>query len=181
MKRLFTLISITALLLLACTDNSRKDKRISTLNTKEVKQITRHFSDTSKLDTFRVVLSGSKPKNMQLSFSIIAYNGKKIFQKDLKASELMDSYKDNVNLRKEADQVNFMHEELNLFLDDENFLEPAITESEHPDQNTVDKAFYKELKKSGLNGFKYRLGKESQLYIAWSQQEQRVKVYYKCC
>jgi DNA-binding response OmpR family regulator len=181
MKRILTLISVSALFLFACTNNSSNDKTINTLNTKEVKQVTKPFSDTAKADTFRVVLVGSKPKEMQLSFSIITYNGKKIYQKDLKATELLNNYRENVDLKKDAAQLKFLHEELNQFLDEENFLEPAITDAEQPDQNTVDKAFYAELKKSGLNGFKYRLGKESQLYIAWSEKEQKVKVYYKCC
>jgi hypothetical protein len=181
MERLFTLICISALFLFACTNSSINDKTITTLNTKEVKQVAKPFSDLAKMDTFRVVLSGSKPKDMQLSFSIVAYNGKKIYQKDLRASELFKNYGENVDLKNDAAKLKFLHEELNLFLDSENFLEPAITDAEQPDQNTIDKAFYKELKKSRLNGFKYSLGKESQVYIAWSESEQKVKIYYKCC
>ena len=181
MRRLFTSIALFTLVLLACNNNSGEKSTISTLNTKEVKEITKPFSDLVQSDTFRVVLTGSKPKDMQLSFSIIAYNGKTIYQKNLKASEILDNYKATVDLKKEAAQRKFLHEELNLFLDEENFLEPAVTESEQPDKNTADKAFYAELKESALNGFKYRLGKDSQLYIAWSQKEQKVKVYYKCC
>ena len=181
MKRLFTSIALFALFFSACNNNPGKKETISSLNTKEVKQITKPFSDLAKSDTFRVVLTGNKPKDMQLSFSIIAYNGKTIYQKDLKATELLDNYKASVDLKKEAAQRKFLHEELNLFLEDENFLEPAITETEQPDKNTADKAFYAELKQSVLNGFKYRLGKDSQLYIAWSEKEQRVKVYYQCC
>jgi hypothetical protein len=181
MNRLFTSITISALFFLACTNKSGNNNTTTTLNTKEVKQVTKPFSDKVKLDTFRVVLSGTKPEDMQLSFSIIAYNGKKIYGKDLKATELLNNYKENVDLKKDAAKMKFLHEELNLFLDEENFLEPAITDAEQPDQNTVDKAFYDELKKSGLNGFKYSLGKDSQLYIGWSENEHQVKVYYKCC
>jgi serine/threonine-protein kinase RIO1 len=71
--------------------------------------------------------------------------------------------------------------EYKLFLDDENFLEPAVTENETPDQYTPDKKFHNELKQSALNGFKYRTGKETNIYIAWSEKEKRVKPYYNCC
>lgn len=180
MKRLFTLISISALFLSACNNTSSNEKATATLNIREVKEITKPFSDTVKMDTFRVALAGKDPKNMQLSFSIVAHNGKKIYDKQFKASDLFNNY-ENLGIKKDDAKVKFMQQELDLFLDEENFLEPAITDAEKPDQNTVDKAFYEELKKSGLNGFKYRLGKESQIYIGWSELEKKVKVYYKCC
>jgi hypothetical protein len=181
MKKLFLLLAISSLFLLSCTGNSSKKATNNVQNYKEVNQVTKAFSDPVKADTFRVVLSGSKPKDMLLSFRIIAFNGIEIYQKTLKATELINNYKQNVNLKKEDAQLKFLHDELNLFLEDENFLEPAVVENEQPDQNTRDKAFFAELKKSGLNGFKYRLGKDSQLYIAWSEKEKKVKVYYQCC
>jgi hypothetical protein len=181
MKRLLYLLVISSLFLFSCTGNSGDKNTNNVQNYNEVSQVTKPFSDLIKADTFRVVLSGSKPKDMQLLFRIIAFNGKEIYLKTLKASELINNYKGNVDLKKEAAQLKFLHEELNLFLEDENFLEPAVTENEQADQNTPDKAFYAELKKSGLNGFKYRLGKESQMYIGWSVKEQKVKVYYQCC
>ena len=74
-----------------------------------------------------------------------------------------------------------MQQELKLFLDEENFLEPAVTENETPDENTSDKNFYNELKRSGHNGFKYRLSNETEVYIAWSAQKKQVLPYYSCC
>jgi hypothetical protein len=171
MKKLFFLLTMSSLFLLSCTGKSGNKTINNVQNYKEVNQVTRPFSDLTKADTFRVVLSGSKPKDMLLTFRIIAFNGKEIYQKTLKAAELINNYKASVDLKKE----------LNLFLEEENFLEPAVVATEQPDQNTKDKLFYAELKKSGLNGFKYRLGKDSELYIAWSEKEQKVKVYYQCC
>lgn len=180
MKKIFTLIGIVILFLSACTNNSHNGKASGALNSREIKQIIKNFSDTVKSDTFRVELAGNKDKDLELAFSIIAFDGNKIYEKRLKASDLLRNY-ENLGIKKDEAKLKFMQEELNLFLDDENFLEPAITESEQPDQNAPDKGFYVELKKSGLNGFKYRLGKESQIYIAWSEREHKVKVYYKCC
>jgi hypothetical protein len=186
MNRVFTLIIFSSLFLLACTGNSEpggtsKAGTASSMNLREVKQVTRPFTDLDKQDTFRVVLTGEKPKEMLLSFTIVSYEGKEIYKQEFKAAQILESYKGNVDLKKEASQIKFMHDELNLFLDEENFLEPAITEAEEPDKNATDLAFYEELKQSGLNGFKYRLGKARQVYIAWSAKAGKVKVYYQCC
>lgn len=139
------------------------------------------FSDSLKADTFKIMLSGDVLKDMSIKFSITAYNGKLIYHKDFKASDLIENYKETVDLKKERSQMDFILNEYKLFLDDENFLEPAVTENEQADQYTPDKKFYEELKQSSLNGFKYRTGKENNVYIAWSEKESKVKPYYNCC
>ncbi len=186
MNRLFITLIFSCLFLFACTRDSGSGgsgnpRTASSMNLKEVKQVTRPFTDVDKQDTFRVVLTGEKPKEMLLSFSIISHEGKEVYKQEFKAAQILESYKGNLDLKKEASQIKFMHDELNLFLDEENFLEPAVTENEQPDKNATDLAFYEELKQSELNGFKYRLGKERQVYIAWSQKALKVKVYYQCC
>lgn len=139
------------------------------------------FSDSVQVDTFKVALKGETLKEMTINFSITAYNGKLIYQKGLKARDLIENYKTTVDLKKERSQMDFILNEYKLFLDDENFLEPAVTENENPDQYTPDKNFYEELRRSSLNGFKYRTGKENNVYIAWSEKEKKVKPYYNCC
>jgi len=139
------------------------------------------FSDTTKVDTFRVSLTGEVLKDMNIRFTITDHNGRQIYRKNFKATDLIENYKSTVDLKKERSQMAFIKEEYKLFFEDENFLEPAVTENENPDKNTPDTVFYNELKKSALNGFKYRSGKETSVYIAWSESTQKVKVYYKCC
>ncbi|WEK20955.1 MAG: hypothetical protein P0Y49_07365 [Candidatus Pedobacter colombiensis] len=139
------------------------------------------FSDSVKVDTFKVALTGETLKDMAIQFTITAHDGKLIYNKDFKAADLIDNYKSTVDLKKERSQMDFIMNEYKLFLDDENFLEPAVTENENPDQYTPDKTFYNELKQSALNGFKYRTGKETSVYIAWSEKEKKVKPYYNCC
>ena len=143
--------------------------------------VSKPFSDTVKADTFKVALTGDVLKNMAIKFTITAHNGALIYNKDFKATDLIENYKSTVDLKKERSQMKFIQEEFKLFLDEENFLEPAVTENENPDQYTPDKVFYNELKRSGLNGFKYRSGKETSVYIAWSEKEKKVKPYYNCC
>jgi hypothetical protein len=174
----FTFLSLACILLLsACTTKPTSDTKEDTT----VKTLTKSFSDTTTLDTFQITLTGKKPKNMLLTFTIKNSEGKEIYREELQASALLANYKETVDLGKERMQREFMLEELNYFLDDENFLEPAVTAEETADQYTPDKAFYNELKGTNFNGFKYRISKETKIYIAWSEKDQQVKTYYKCC
>lgn len=176
--KIFTFPLIASILFLAaCNTTPTTDPNKSSA----VKTLTKSFSDTTTLDTFEVSLSGKKPKNMVLTFKIKNSEGKEIYQQVLQASALLDNYKETVDLGKEKMQRDFMLQELNFFLDEENFLEPAVTADETPDQHTPDEAFYHELKGTSFNGFKYRISKETKIYIAWSEKDQRVKIYYKCC
>lgn len=165
----------------ASCSSDNKTKTNSIIVNQTIKQVTKPFSDLEKADTFKVILTGAKPKNMLLKFSITSFEGKEIYVKEFRASELVDHYKETVDLKKEANQLNFIKEEFNQFLEEENFLEPAVTDSEEPGKQVPDKAFFAELKQSGLNGFQYRTGQENKVYIAWSAKEKKVKVYYKCC
>jgi len=178
MKRIYSCLLISSLFLAACNSTeSGKTKDIAPNS----KIALRAFRDTTKLDTFKIELTGDHPKNMELIFTITPQDGHPIYIKKLKAKELLDNYKESVDLGKTKEQIRFIKEELNLFFDEENFIEPAVTENEKPDNNTPDKAFFEELKKTGVNGFKYRLGKESKVYIAWSEADKKVKNYYECC
>lgn len=177
MKAILSILML-GLFLSACQSGSQQTNTGQTVN---IKTVLRPFSDSVKMDTFKVSLSGNKTENMQITFRILSFNGKEIYQKVLKATDLINNYKETLDLSKEKDQQHFMTEEFNFFLDDENFLEPAVTAQESPDQYTTDKNFYEELKQSNLNGFKYRISKETKVYIGWSARDQKVKIYYKCC
>ncbi len=180
MKLNIFLIIIGLLYLTGCSSEP-KDGSSQSQAKEELKSVTKPFSDIEKLDTFKVVLSGDKPKNMRLKFSIISYKGQEIYTQHFEAKTLIDQYKQTVDLKNEDKQVAFMKKEFDMFFDDENFLEPAVTETEHADQFVPDKAFFAELKQSGLNGFMYQMGQENKVYIAWSRAQNKVKIYYKCC
>lgn len=60
------------------------------------------FSDSIKIDTFKVALKGDAVKDMTIQFSITAYDGKLIYSKDFKAKDLIDNYKSTVDLKKNA-------------------------------------------------------------------------------
>lgn len=180
MKLNALLLFICIISLASCSSDPKTQTPKVEVN-EQVNQIVKPFSDLEKLDTFRVVLTGTKPKDMVLKFSITAYNGQQIYSQNFEGKALVDLYQQTVDLKKEDKQIAFLQQELKMFFEDENFLEPAVTETEEPDQFVPDKGFFAELKESGLNGFKYRMGQEDKVYIAWSAREHKVKVYYKCC
>lgn len=182
MNRIRYLILLVPMLLMACNNSKKKDDASDAKLIKNASStITKSFSDLDKLDTFRLNLSGTKPKEMTLTFTITNFEGKEIYHRVLKGEELLGSTDPNLDLRKEKDQIIFLTTIASQFFSDDNFLEPAVMPNDKPDNYTPDPAFYDELKATKLNGFKYRLGKENNIYIAWSEKEHKVKVYYNCC
>lgn len=179
MKRLLLfLFFASALYLAGCAGNESGDSKDNNI---EDQVILRPFSDSLLVDTFKVTLKGAKVKDMVMQFTITAHNGKVIYSKDFRAAEMIENYKSTLDLDREKKQKEFFLKEFNLFFEDENFLEPAVTENEEPDQYTPDKEFHKSLKLASLNGFKYRLSNSKKVYIAWSEKDKKVKVYYECC
>ena len=175
MKILRLLLGLAILAFAAC---SPEPKKVIPLPEKVA---LKPFTDTVHLDTFKVVLKGKESKDMSLVFTITNYKGVQIYKEEIKATVLLKSYLASEDLKKENDKIKFLNDEVNFFFEEEHFLIPAVTTAEKPDNNAPDKAFYIELKQSQLNGFDYSLGKDKQIYIAWSNIAQKVKVYYKCC
>lgn len=178
MKQFLAYTCLSAFFLLAACNGPGKET-ISTDDLQKTKIIP--FSDSLQADTFKIEVEGSKPKEMQLAFTITSYAGKQIYNIKIQAAELFKNYNATINLDKKNNQIKFLKEEMNRFFDEENFMEPAITDQENPDQYVPDKAFYQELKQSQLNGFSYRLGKDKKIYIAWSRSKNKVIPYYICC
>lgn len=176
-----TLFPAMILLLLVASSCNSEPQQVNAVKKRYQMEKIQVFSNPLEADTFKIELLGSQPKEMLLHFSIIASGGNRIYDEEIKASDLIDNYKESVDLARDKKRKTFMEQEFKLFFEEENFLEPAVTEAEEPDKNTPDLIFFEELKKSSLNGFKYRLGSETSVYIAWSAVDNKVKTYYKCC
>jgi len=180
MRNMPFLVTICLLALVAC--NSKSKKESNAIEFKNVNQsVAKSFSDLKTPDTFKIELTGRKPAEMVLNFTIKNAAGKEIYNTKIKGTELLGNTDPNIDLSKEQDQIIFLKTIADDFFSDDNFLEPAVMPEDKADKYTPDKTLYEELKKSGLNGFKYRLGKENNIYIAWSEKEKKVKVYYNCC
>lgn len=169
---------LSILLVLCCFAACKNEKKVEAI-TEKTKLYA--FTDSLKQDTFKITLSGAKSAEMILKFTIKNFAGKEIYNKEIKATDLLKSYLASEDLKKENDKIKFLNEQINIFFDEEHFLVPAITADQKLDNNTPDSAFYEELKQTQLNGFYYSLGKDKSIYIAWSIKDQKVKVYYQCC
>ena len=178
----FAAVAVILLTIASCNSDKKTTAIVSNdQNDTFTETVTHSFSDLNTLDTFKVKLTGVKPDSMVLAFSIHNAAGQEIYAVNIKGTDLLGSTDPNVDLRKEVDQIAFIKNIAKEFLSEENFLDPAVTDNQLPDDYTPDKAFYLELKATKLNGFTYRLGKENNIYIAWSQQNKKVMVYYNCC
>ncbi|RZL25247.1 MAG: hypothetical protein EOO96_23095 [Pedobacter sp.] len=174
------LLLFCTLIITACSQGDKN--KTDSIEFKNVNSsIAKSFSDLNSQDTFQIELTGRKPEEMVLNFTIKNAKGLEIYNTKLKGTELVGNTDPNIDLSKEKDQIIFLKTIANDFFSDDNFLEPAVLPDDKADNNTPDKQLYDELKKSGLNGFKYRLGKENNVYIAWSEKDKKVKIYYKCC
>lgn len=171
-------IHLLYFLLLLCFAACKNEKKVEAITQMSK---TFAFSDTLKLDTFKVTLTGEKSEDMVLNFTINNFKGQKIYQKTITATALLQSYLDSEDLKKDNDKIAFINKQINDFFTEEHFLEPAVTAEQDLDDNTPDEAFYNELKQTQLNGFYFSLGKDKSIYIAWSVKEQKVKIYYQCC
>jgi hypothetical protein len=170
-----SLLLFFAFVIVACNSKSEK----TALNIQQTKL--QAFTDTVQLDTFKVALLGDEPNNMKLLFTITPKNGEHVYKKEIEARELIKSYLAPAEAKNEDKKIKFLTNEVNFFFDEEHILIPAVTEQEKPDKNTSDKVFYEELKASKLNGFSYRIGNDTNIYIGWSAKDKKVKIYYKCC
>ena len=178
MKSICPALFMMILLLSACNSNG-PSSRVDPAS--RVKIAMHSFSDTATKDTFKLVLAGDKPKDMVFTFTIRPADSRPIYTKVILAKDLLGNYGNELDLDKTKKQIKFLNDEMQLFFQEENFLDPAVTENETPDKNTPDQTFFNELKRSGVAGFQYRLGKESKVYIAWSATSKSVKPYYNCC
>lgn len=172
--RILTLILLVSFIVCSCTN---RDKSFYKVDSK----VTQSFSSLNNLDTFKIELTGTKSVDMVLHFTITNSQGKKIYATDINGTDIIKNTDPNVDLVDEKDQIKFLEAVADDFFGEDDFLEPAVLPEDVADNNVPDKHFYDQLKKTGLNGFKYRLGKETNLYIAWDNEAQKVKIYYKCC
>jgi len=178
MRQLQYLIFIATIFMLSCSNGDGKGTaQIAGIKNEAIK----NFSDSLAADTFSVKVVGASLDSQKLDFRIKNSKGMEIYHVDISSADILKNYDATIDLKKNNNKAKFLESEVSRFFDEENFMEPAITDSETPDNNVPDLAFYEELKSSGLNGFFYRLGKEEKIYIGWSAKENKVKVYYSCC
>lgn len=181
-RKTLTLLFL-ATFLIGCKQEEKQENDLVVKESNEKVEYSRiyPFTGTSSKDIFTVNLKGSKPEDMVIDFSIQNEQKKVIYNVNIKGLDLLGSTDPNLDLRLKEDQITFIKNIAKDFLNEEHFLEPAVMPEQEIDDYTPDPKFFEELRKNGLNGFMYRLGKENKYYIAYSISENKVKVYYNCC
>jgi len=178
-------VAIISLLFLSCNggNGSAIDKKNSAVSeTNNVSKanekvlltnITTHFfSDISKKDTFKLILTGDSLRNAAAHFAIISYSGKLIYYDEFGGEDL--SGIENIE--------NPIKYKASIFFNDSNFVAankvPAIaTCGDHGIPDSVN--WFDIHSDKGVIGFHYFFeGEVDDNYIAWSKKQQRVVVYW---
>jgi len=107
MRKLSIFLISCLIVFSAC--QSKQDKEAGSVEFKNVNQsIAKSFSDLKTLDTFKIELTGRKPEDMVLTFTIKKADGKEIYNAKIKGTELLGSTDPNIDLTKEKDQIVFI-------------------------------------------------------------------------
>jgi len=141
------------------------------------------FSDPSKKDEFRIVITGESLIQGTVLFTITSADGKNLLTEEFEADYLLGyDFTGNIHSKKETDA--FITKRIKEFFSKDKFTVPAIAEEEvFEDQSYyIDRETWEEIKtnKQAI-GFYYLLGKEDGKHIAFSKKKGKVVMYYNCC
>lgn len=107
MRKLSFLLIIYIVVLSAC--QPKDEEKAGSVEFKNVNQsVTQSFSDLKTPDIFKIELTGRKPEDMVLTFSIKKADGKEIYNTRIKGTDLLGSTDPNMDLSKEKDQIIFL-------------------------------------------------------------------------
>ncbi|AEA44661.1 hypothetical protein [Fluviicola taffensis] len=146
-------------------------------------KILHSFSDPSKKDEFRIVITGENLLKGKVLFTITNSEGKNLLKEEFDAEMLLGyDFMGDINSQKETDA--FIQKRINSFFAKDKFSIPAIEdEILFEDQSYyIDKETWTEIKSDKQTiGFYYLLGKEDGRHIAFSKKKGKVVMFYNCC
>nr|WP_294860714.1 hypothetical protein [uncultured Fluviicola sp.] len=141
------------------------------------------FSDPSKKDEFRIVITGKNLLKGKVLFAITNSEGKNLWKEEFDANYLLGyDFTGNINSQKETDA--FITKRIKEFFGKDRFSVPAIEdEITFEDQSYyIDKETWEEVKaNTKAVGFYYLLGAEDGKHIAFSVKKDKVVMFYNCC
>ncbi|MGV3609837.1 MAG: hypothetical protein ACO1N0_02740 [Fluviicola sp.] len=141
------------------------------------------FSDPSKKDEFRIVITGKSLLKGKVLFTITSAAGKNLLKEEFDANYLLNyGFQGDIDSQKDTDA--FITKRIRDFFSKESFFVPAIKENDvFEDQSYyIDEETWKEIKanKKAI-GFHYLVGEEDGRYIAFSKKKGKVVMVYNCC
>lgn len=141
------------------------------------------FSNPSKKDEFRIVITGKSLLKGKVLLTITSSDGKNLIREEFDANYLLGyDFTGNINSKKETDA--FIQKRIREFFSEDRFSTPAIEENiTFEDQSYyIDKETWEEIQadKQAI-GFYYLLGSEDGRHIAFSKKKGKVVMFYNCC
>ena len=134
------------------------------------------FSDPIKKDTFQVEVSGKSLLDGLVYFKIISFSGNEIYKISFNANDLIGYGLSNNPTNKEKEK--FIKDRINKFFNKDNFMIPAIKNTDEYDQDFSDKDIWLDIKSDPLAiGFYYLIGEEDNRIIAFSKKHKKVVMY----
>jgi hypothetical protein len=138
------------------------------------------FSAKGESDTFRMIVTGKSLKEGKGTFQIMNQKGQTIHSENFETNMLLD-YAFDGNAEKSEAETHIRYR-LESFFTPDKFRIPAIATSTVFDKNYSDKEIWDDIQADqSAVGFTYLLGKEDKRYIAFSQKQNKVVMYYNCC
>lgn len=141
------------------------------------------FSDPSKKDEFRIIITGKSLLKGTVLFTITNSEGKNLLKEEFDANYLLGyDFTGNIDSQKETDA--FIQKRIREFFSEDRFSVPAIEKDVvFEDQSYyIDKETWEEVKANKQAvGFYYLLGSEDGRHIAFSKKKGKVVMFYNCC
>ena len=141
------------------------------------------FSDPSKKDEFRIIITGKSLLKGKVLFTITSSEGENLLREEFDANYLLGyDFTGNIDSQKETDA--FIKKRIREFFSEDRFSVPAIEEDiVFEDQSYyIDKETWEEVKANKQAvGFYYLLGSEDGRHIAFSKKKRKAVLFYNCC
>ncbi len=148
-------------------------------NTVEVLQF---FSNPDSKDKFRLHMKGDNILTSDIKLEIITSTGEIIFTHDIKAVDLIGYGLLNIDSPSVEQKENYILKRFYNFLDESNFLSPAIASDEELDDDYFKAEYFEEIKEQTESvSFYYLLGEEYMRRITFLRKEKKVVEYWSCC
>ena len=141
---------------------------------------THFFSDVSKKDTFKLILTGDSLRTSGVVFSIISYNGEQIYYDSFGGEDLIGIR--NIENPTLSEVENSIRSKVSIFFNDSNFANankiPAVaTCGDHGIPDSVN--WFDIHRDKSVVGFHYFFeGEIDDKYIAWSKKQHKVVIYW---
>lgn len=161
--------------------SSKESKEFQKMPLLHVVQRTHQFSSKGEPDYFRLTLRGDSVTAGQVEFVITTRTGQQIYQElfsaaDLEANMVYTLIQNTPPTA--AERETYILNRMNEFVQDANFLTPAISQGATPDTSLVKLSTWRELQANkGTIGFKYLLGKEDGRLLVYDPKQQKAIRY----